>query len=81
MMKVVVQSALGPVRIGGAIQQGQAALSSEHLLRILAGKPYAGKLHVRFDEGEEDDKDRKCGSDPLPLAFFFSTLLAKMLHF
>ena len=61
MMKVVIQSALGPVRIGGAIQQGQAALSSEHLLRILAGKPYAGKLHVRFDEGEEEDKARKCG--------------------
>ena len=79
MMKVVVQSALGPVRIGGAIQQGQAALSSEHLLRILAGKPYAGKLHVRIDEGEEEDKDRKCGSDPLPLAYFFSTLLT--LHF
>jgi len=44
----------------------------------ILGKPYAGKLHVRFDEGEEDDKDRKCGSDPLPLAFFFSTLLVKI---
>jgi hypothetical protein len=29
-------------------------------MKIL-GKPYAGKLHVRFDEGEEEDKVRKCG--------------------
>jgi hypothetical protein len=30
-------------------------------MKIL-GKPYAGKLHVRFDEGVEEDKVRKCGS-------------------
>ena len=35
------------------------------------GKPYAGKSHVRIDEGEEEDKDRKCGSDPLPLTSSF----------
>jgi hypothetical protein len=27
----------------------------------ILGKPYAGKLHVRFDEGEEEAKVSKCG--------------------
>ncbi len=40
-------------------------------MKIL-GKPYAGKLHVRFDEGEEEDKDRKCG---LTLYRLFSSFL------
>jgi hypothetical protein len=44
---------------------------------MILGKPYAGKLHVRFDEGEEEDKAKKMWLDPLPLAFFFSTLPVK----
>jgi hypothetical protein len=44
---------------------------------MILGKPYAGKLHVRFDEGEEEDKAKKMWLDPLPLAFFFSTLPGK----
>jgi len=46
---------------------------------MILGKPYAGKLHVRFDEGEEEDKAKKMWLDPLPLAFFFSTLPLKDL--
>jgi hypothetical protein len=42
----------------------------------MLGKPYAGKLHVRFDEGKEEDEACKCSFVSLPLAFFFSTLLA-----
>ena len=34
------------------------------------GKPYAGKPHVRFDEGVKEVKVRKCGTDPFPLASF-----------
>jgi len=44
---------------------------------MILGKPYAGKLHVRFDEGEEEDKAKKMWLDPLPLASsFYSTASA-----
>jgi hypothetical protein len=38
----------------------------------ILGKPYAGKLHVRFDEGEEEAKVRKCGLTlyRLPSSFY-----------
>jgi hypothetical protein len=38
----------------------------------ILGKPYAGKLHVRFDEGEEEAKVSKCGLTfyRLPSSFY-----------
>lgn len=47
-------------------------------MKIL-GKPYAGKLHVRFDEGVEEDKVRKCGSTLYRLPS--SSLLYREINF
>jgi hypothetical protein len=43
----------------------------------ILGKPYAGKLHVRIDEGERKTRPGNAARDPYRLFFFlYSTDLA-----
>jgi len=42
----------------------------------ILGKPYAGKLHVRFDEGEEEDRSENVAQTLYRfLLLFYSTVM------